>query len=225
MLPRDANGLVPGAWRLVHKDKTFSGELGVVPFRNGMSINPVTGHTLARIIAIYGAILYIELVEGARMPEGYSSKVPEAFLAKLQRAPWREPELPPVLTEEEDDEEGEEGDEDPKREEGGAEVGETDPATQEGPSLTEATDLVESALAEGRVASAEPISFDDLKPMSTVESVLLEGRTAPAHEAAPINLETMDKAALIALAKERGILVGNSWTKDRLRTALLEKAD
>ena len=109
MLPRDTNGLIPGAWRLVHKDKTFSGELGVVPFRNGLSVNPVTGHTLARIVAIYGHILFIELVEGARMPEGYSSKVPEAFLAKLKRAPWREEPVPAKEPEKDEEADGKDG--------------------------------------------------------------------------------------------------------------------
>lgn len=94
MIPRDANGLVCGAWRLVHERPTFSGELGIVQFRDGCSVHPVAGHILGRLSAVYGHILFLEpwgdLPKGFRMPEGHSAKVPEAAIAKLKRAPWRD---------------------------------------------------------------------------------------------------------------------------------------
>jgi hypothetical protein len=94
MLPRDANGLVCGAWRLVHENQAFSGELGVVPFRDGTSVHPIAGRVLLRLSAVVGHMLYLEpwgdLPRGFRMPEGHTAKVPDSFLAKLKRAPWRD---------------------------------------------------------------------------------------------------------------------------------------
>ena len=92
-LPRDANGLICGAWRLVHENEAFSGELGVIPFRNGLSAHPVAGRILSRLAAVVGHVLYLEpwgdLPRGWAMPEGHTAKVPEAFLATLKSAPWR----------------------------------------------------------------------------------------------------------------------------------------
>jgi hypothetical protein len=103
MIPRDANGLVCGAWRLVHERPTFSGELGIVQFKDGTSVRPVAGHVLGRLSAVYGHILFLEpwgdLPPGFRMPEGHSAKVPEASLAKLKRAPWRDVVAAPVAPE------------------------------------------------------------------------------------------------------------------------------
>lgn len=97
MLPRDANGLIPGAWRLVHENPSFCGEMGVIPFRNGTSVHPVAGRILSRLSAVLGHVLYLEpwgeLPRGWAMPEGHTAKVPESFLAKLQRAPWRTPKI------------------------------------------------------------------------------------------------------------------------------------
>lgn len=93
-LPRDANGITQGAWRLVHADPTFAGGLGTVHMADGVSTSPVCGRQLRAIVAEYGGKLFLEpwgaLPQHFALPELVSATVSDEQLAKLPRAPWRD---------------------------------------------------------------------------------------------------------------------------------------
>lgn len=93
-LPRDANGIVQGAWRLVHEDPTFAGGLGPIHMQDGVSTVPVCGRTLRAVVAEYGGRLFIEpwgpLPQSFALPELVGATVPDEQLARLPRAPWRD---------------------------------------------------------------------------------------------------------------------------------------
>lgn len=93
-LPRDANGIIQGAWRIVHEDPTFSGALGAVPFEAGVATIPTTGRVLQTLVAVQGPSIYIEpwddeLPAGWTLPEWHARGVDAAQFAELERAPWR----------------------------------------------------------------------------------------------------------------------------------------
>lgn len=92
-LPLDANGVVQGAWRLLHRDPTFTGGLGAHAMRDGASTTPILGRPLVGVVAVYGNDLYLEpwgeLPLGFTLPPMVSADVSEAQLALLESCPWR----------------------------------------------------------------------------------------------------------------------------------------
>lgn len=92
-LPIDANGIMQGAWRLVHRSPTFGGTLGLVSFVGGLATEPVCGRPLRLLIAEHGRDLYLEpwgeLPRGFTMPECVDAVAPLHLLARLPVAPWR----------------------------------------------------------------------------------------------------------------------------------------
>lgn len=93
-LPRDANGIIQGAWRIVHEDPTFCGALGAVPFEAGVATIPTTGRVLQTLVAVQGPSIFIEpwddeLPAGWTLAEWHARGVDAAQLAELERAPWR----------------------------------------------------------------------------------------------------------------------------------------
>ena len=53
-LPRDENGAVLGTWRLRHRQPDFSDPLGGIDFRAGVSMHPVSGRQLERVLGAMG---------------------------------------------------------------------------------------------------------------------------------------------------------------------------
>jgi hypothetical protein len=94
-LPRDADGIVHGVWRVVHRSPSFHGQLGHLEFREGMGTTPAFGVRLARLVASCGDELFIEQWTGPfpgdfALPEGMRAQLTEAELAKITLAPWRQ---------------------------------------------------------------------------------------------------------------------------------------
>lgn len=94
-LPRDLNGIVQGAWLLLHSDPAFCGTLGNYDFSEGASTVPATGRALQCVIGEYGRDLYAELWPGEfpagyALPELISRDVPASDLAHFERCPWRD---------------------------------------------------------------------------------------------------------------------------------------
>lgn len=94
-LPRDADGIVKGAWRVVHQSPTFHGDLGHVSFVEGVATSPAFGVRLLRLIVSYGGDLFVEPWTGPfptdfALPEAVSNVISDDELAKLPLAPWRE---------------------------------------------------------------------------------------------------------------------------------------
>lgn len=56
-LPRDANGLIDGEWRLYHVDAGFTAQLGPAKFVDGATIEPLSGMVLQRMLIAFGARL------------------------------------------------------------------------------------------------------------------------------------------------------------------------
>lgn len=103
-LPRDSNGIVQGAWRLLHEGRNFHGEIGAYTMRHGASTEPACGRPLQRAVAAYGPELYMEpwgaLPAGFTLPEMVAHPVPAGIPWRAQPCPWRaqpEPRLPAVL--------------------------------------------------------------------------------------------------------------------------------
>lgn len=94
-LPTDANGIVQGAWRLVHIDPNYNGPMGIVTMRHGVAIEPIAGRPLRLVVAEHGPKLFIEpwgaeLPPHYHLPELVKPSVTDDQLAKLERAPWRD---------------------------------------------------------------------------------------------------------------------------------------
>lgn len=100
-LPRDANGIVQGAYRLLHEDPTFHGDIGVFEVRDGAATSPACGRALICALGEYGSQLYLEpwgeLPGGFLMPEMVSAEVSPEVAATLAPCPWR------AVTEKSDD--------------------------------------------------------------------------------------------------------------------------
>lgn len=92
-LPRDTNGIVQGAWCLLHESPTFHGEIGAYTMRLGASTEPACGRPLQRAIAAYGPELYMEswgdLPAGFTLPEMVAHPVPKGIPHRLQPHPRR----------------------------------------------------------------------------------------------------------------------------------------
>ena len=101
-IPRDENGIAHGAYRIVHRDPTFHGEVGVYSLREGVSTSPACGRALLCAIGEYGSELYLEpwgdLPPGFVLPELVQGEVPATAI--LERCPWRSaPQVAPVVAE------------------------------------------------------------------------------------------------------------------------------
>jgi hypothetical protein len=68
-LPRDENGIVIGQWRLRHHVPDYSDDIGPAAFRDGVTIHPLEGRDLERIVAALGADLDAEPWEAMPEPE------------------------------------------------------------------------------------------------------------------------------------------------------------
>lgn len=93
-LPRDENGIVQGLWRIVHRSPTYSGGLGFLDMRDGVSSVPAFGRVLISIAAEYGSDVYIEPWDapvpiGVDVPEFIAHSVAPEIAAAFQPAPWR----------------------------------------------------------------------------------------------------------------------------------------
>lgn len=90
-LPRDPNGIVIGAWRVLHSRPDFHGQLGAAIFVNGTSVVPVAGFALVRLVAVAGAELSIEpwgeLPHEWVPPFGVPLVIPESILARFTARP------------------------------------------------------------------------------------------------------------------------------------------
>ena len=101
-IPRDENGIAHGAYRIVHRDPGFHGEIGVYSLREGVSTSPACGRALLCAIGEYGSELYLEpwgdLPPGFVLPELVQGEVPATAI--LERCPWRgAPAVAPVVAE------------------------------------------------------------------------------------------------------------------------------
>lgn len=95
-IPRDENGVVQGLWRIVHRSPTYSGPIGFLEIRGGVSTAPAFGRATIAIAAEYGNDLYLEPWDdavpfGVDVPEFISRTVSPDFLATLDVCPWRVP--------------------------------------------------------------------------------------------------------------------------------------
>lgn len=90
-LPRDGNGIVQGAYRIVHADPTYHGPIGVYDLVDGASTSPACGRALVCAIGEYGPHLYLEpwgpLPSGFQMPEMVGADVPDGVT--FEPCPWR----------------------------------------------------------------------------------------------------------------------------------------
>ena len=59
-LPRDENGTAIGQWRLRHRNPDYSDDLGAACFRGGVTVKPLEGRDLDRIVAALGEDLSLE---------------------------------------------------------------------------------------------------------------------------------------------------------------------
>lgn len=105
-LPRDDNGIVQGAYRILHEDPTFNGPIGIYTLVDGESTSPACGRALRCAVGEYGPKLYLEpwgeLPAGFMLPEMVSPDVPSEALARFERCPWRAAKtssVPAVVTE------------------------------------------------------------------------------------------------------------------------------
>lgn len=93
-LPRDENGTVQGAYRILHRTPTYRGPVGVYDLVDGASTEPACGRPLVVAVVEYGNDLYLEpwgdLPPGFLLPETVRPEVPEAARQRMQRCPWRE---------------------------------------------------------------------------------------------------------------------------------------
>ena len=92
-LPRDGNGIVQGAYRILHESPAFHGDIGIYEMREGSSVSPACGRALICAIGEYGAQLYLDpwgpLPDGFAMPELVSAEVPEDVARSFEPCPWR----------------------------------------------------------------------------------------------------------------------------------------
>lgn len=101
-LPRDSNGIVQGAWRILHASTNFHGEIGSFTMRHGESTEPACGRPLQRAVAAYGPEIYMEpwgaLPPGFYCGEMIAHPVPAGIAWRAQPCPWRgAPALPDTL--------------------------------------------------------------------------------------------------------------------------------
>lgn len=93
-LPRDVNGIIQGAYRILHEDPTYHGEVGVFEIREGSSTVPACGRALQCALGEYGSRLFLEpwgpLPDGFLMPELIAPEVSPEVAAAFERCPWRE---------------------------------------------------------------------------------------------------------------------------------------
>lgn len=99
-LPRDGNGIIQGAYRIVHADPTYHGPIGVYDLVDGVSTSPACGRALICAIGEYGPHLFLEpwgpLPSGFQLPELVCAEVPSGV--EFERCPWRgAPVVPPVV--------------------------------------------------------------------------------------------------------------------------------
>lgn len=112
-LPRDENGIVQGAWRVLHENPEYNGQLGAAIIVNGESTFPIAGRPLALVAAHFGGELYIEPwgdapQNGWMLPPCVSFEVPASIDWTPEPCPWRkaapkavakpEPVAAPVVT-------------------------------------------------------------------------------------------------------------------------------
>jgi hypothetical protein len=91
-LPRDANGMIQGAWRILHEDPSFAGTIGAFDLRDGESVEPAYGRRLAFVALEQGANIYLEAwgdVGSFYLPEWIQAEVPAEWSERLQVCPRR----------------------------------------------------------------------------------------------------------------------------------------
>ena len=91
-LPRDGNGIIQGAYRIVHADPTYHGPIGVYDLVDGVSTSPACGRALICAIGEYGPHLFLEpwgpLPSGFQLPELVCAEVPSSSVARGAEPPW-----------------------------------------------------------------------------------------------------------------------------------------
>lgn len=93
-LPRDENGTVQGAYRILHRNPAYCGPVGVFDLVDGASTVPACGRPLVVAVVEYGNDLYLEpwgdVPAGFLLPETVRPEVPPEAIRRMQRCPWRE---------------------------------------------------------------------------------------------------------------------------------------
>ena len=96
-LPRDENGILQGVWRVLHRDQTYHGPIGLVDVVHGVGQLPTWGRQLGVLAAMYGTDLFIEPWTGPT-PDGFVLGPLTAWTVEgytPERCPWREPQAAP----------------------------------------------------------------------------------------------------------------------------------
>ena len=92
-LPRDGSGILQGAWRVLHDDADYTGQLGAASFVDGETVAPLAGHQLGVLVAAMGAELWIEPwgadLGGYALPPGVLAEVPPGVLEGIPVCPRR----------------------------------------------------------------------------------------------------------------------------------------
>lgn len=93
-IPRDANGLPAGAWRIVHENPAYTGPIGVYDLVGGESTRPAFGRLLLCAVGEYGGSIYLEpwgpsVPPGTVFPEAFQAHVPQSVIDALPKCPWR----------------------------------------------------------------------------------------------------------------------------------------
>lgn len=83
-LPRDGSGIVVGLWKLRHRSATFSADIGPLSFREGVSVAPIGGLVLTRVMASLGGD--VEAFQDTE-PAATGLEPVSAALAPAQSAP------------------------------------------------------------------------------------------------------------------------------------------
>lgn len=92
-LPRDGSGILQGAWRVLHDDADYTGQLGAASFVDGETVAPLAGRQLGVLVAAMGAELWIEPwgadLGGYALPPGVLAEVPPGVLEGIPVCPRR----------------------------------------------------------------------------------------------------------------------------------------
>lgn len=65
-LPRDDSGIVTGLWKLRHRSADFTADLGPLAFRDGVTVEPLGGLVLVRMMVALGDAVDAEPWDGAQ---------------------------------------------------------------------------------------------------------------------------------------------------------------
>lgn len=94
-LPRDGSGIVVGLWRLRHRSATFSADIGPLSFHEGVSLEPLGGLVLDRVMASLGGD--VEAFQDPDQPAAAPVQAAPAAQAPAQGA-WAQPTAAADLT-------------------------------------------------------------------------------------------------------------------------------